>query len=277
MSSTDIRDRKLVELYHRFVGEPESKRDVYGYWLFLLGSTAGLLGVVIYQTEQAFFLGSFGIREAAFVLSSVGLAVVVFAINVLLPVRRRAMQVVLVGLLIALGTVVAFTQAYPLDWSIGSASSAQLIAFYTLGIAINAGVAVLVPIVTGEKGLLVEPELGIGDDEAPILVGDATRDAFFAIYETPANEWTWRAIQRDAVGQSAETTATDTDALMEVESVREKIAAAGLLDITSAAFRLYRTEDDRWQWSLVAADGGIVATARIPTTAGMPSNPPSTS
>lgn len=48
---------------------------------------------------------------------------------------------------------------------------------------------------------------------------------------------------------------SDTDARMDVESVREKIGGAGLLDITTPAFRLYRTADDRWRWSLVEDDG----------------------
>jgi uncharacterized protein YegP (UPF0339 family) len=259
MSTDEIGDTKLVELYHRYVGEPESRRDVYGYWLFLVGSVLGLSGVVVYQVEQAFFPGNLGIRELAIVLSAVGLALALFAIVVLLPVRRRGMQASLVGLVVAGVGVAAFLQVYPSAWYFEPDYSPEIIAVYTLGLAIIVGVVVLVPVVTGEKGLLVEPELGIGDDEAPILVGDATRDAFFTVFETPTDDWTWRAIQRDAVGQSPGVVPTDTDARMEVETVREKTAGAGLLDITTAAFRLYRTGDGEWRWSLVTADGGILA------------------
>lgn len=259
MSAGNIRDLKLVELYHRYVGEPESKRDVYGYWLFLLGSVAALVGVLIYQVEQAVFPGNFQIRQVAIVLSAVGLAILLFAIVILLPVRRRGMQASTVGLAIASVSIVAFTRVYPSAWYVEPDYSAEIIAAYTFGTGIIVGVAVLVPVLTGEKGLLVEPEIGLGNEEAPILVGDATRDAFFTIYEAPSNEWIWRAIQRDAIGQSVTTTATDTDARMEVEAFREKISSAGLLDITTAAFRLYRTEDGGWQWSLVEDDGDIVA------------------
>ncbi|WEL22841.1 YegP family protein [Halorhabdus sp. BNX81] len=259
MAVDDIRDQKLVELYHRYIGEPESKRDIYGYWLLLLGSLTGLLGVFVFQIEQHFFAGNFEIREIAIVLSAIGLALGLFAVVVLLPVRRRGMQASILGLAIAFLSIIAFTQIYPGAWTVGPAYSAELIAVYTLGIGIIVAVAILVPIVTGEKGLLVEPELGLGDDEAPILVGDATRDAFFTVFETPTNDWTWRTIQRDAIGQSATTVATDTDARMEVQAVREKIAGAGLLDITTAAFRLYQTESEEWEWSLVTADGSIIS------------------
>jgi len=259
MAIDDIRDQKLVELYHRYIGEPESKRDVYGYWLLLLGSVAGLLGVFVFQIEQRIFPGNFEIREVAIVLSAIGLALGLFAVVVLLPVRRRGMQASVLGLAIAFLSIFAFTQVYPGSWSVGPAYSAEIIALYTLGIGILVAVAILVPVITGEKGLLVEPELGLGSEEASILVGDATRDAFFTVYETPTNDWTWRTIRRDAIGQSATTVATDTDARMEVEAVRETIAGAGLLDITTAAFRLYRTGEEEWEWSLVTAEGSIVA------------------
>ena len=265
MASSDIRDLKLVELYHRYVGEPSSKRDVYGYWLFLLGSLAGLVGVLVYQVEQALFPGNFEIRQVAIVLAAIGLALAVLGIVVLLPVRRRGMQASVVGLLIAVGGIAAFVWAYPWAWYVTEIDySAEIIAVYSLGVGIIVAVAILVPVVTGEKGLLVEPELGLGEDDPPILVGDVQRDAFFSVYRTPSKEWTWRTIQRDAVGQSARTTATDTDARMDVEAIREQIAGAGLLDITTAAFRLYRTEDDAWQWSLVEDDGGIVGRSADP-------------
>ena len=70
MSNSEIQGTKLVELYHRYVGEPESKRDVYGYWLFLLGSIAGMAGVAVFQVEQLLFAGNFQVRESAIVLAA---------------------------------------------------------------------------------------------------------------------------------------------------------------------------------------------------------------
>lgn len=261
MAENTLGDRKLVELYYRYVGEPERMRDVYGYWLFLLGCLAGLIGVALYLFEQAIQPGNFAIREVAIVLAAFGLSVVLLGIVVLLPVRRRGILASVIGFLIAVGAIGAFTQVYPSAWYVPPDYSAEIIAIYTVGIGVIAVVAVLVPIVTGEKGLLVKPELGIGSDEPPILLGAADRDAFFAIYETPTNEWTWRIIERDAIAESVSTARTDTDARIQIESIRETIADAGLLDLTTAAFRLYRTSDDEWRWSLVRQDGSVVATS----------------
>ena len=261
MAESSLGDQKLVELYYRYVGEPERMRDVYGYWLFLLGCLAGLLGVLLYLFEQALQPGNLAIREVAIVLASSGLTVVLFGIVVLLPVRRRGILASVVGLVISAAAIGAFTWVYPSAWYVPPDYSAEIIAVYTIGIGVIAAVAVLVPIVTGEKGLLVEPELGIGRDEPPILLGETDRDAFFAIYETPTKEWTWRIIERDAIAESVPTASTDTDARLHVESIRETIAEAGLLDLATAAFRLYQTPDGEWQWSLVRQDGSGVATS----------------
>ncbi len=40
MAESAIQEIKLVEPSHRYVGEPESTREVYGYWLFPLSSAS---------------------------------------------------------------------------------------------------------------------------------------------------------------------------------------------------------------------------------------------
>ena len=259
MGTEPLANRTLVELYYRYVGEPERMRDIYGYWLFLIGSLAGVFGVLTYQLEQALVPGHFGLRETAIIAAALGLAIALFGIVVLLPVRRRGIIASLVGLLIAFLGVGLFSQNYPHAWYVGPDYSAEIIAVYGAGITIIAAVAVLVPIITGERGLLVEPELGLGSDEPPILLGNATRDAFYAVYETPTNEWAWRMIQREAMAEGASIAASDTDARLLVEDVRETVGEAGLLDLTTSSFRIYRTSEDRWRWSLVRQDGGVVA------------------
>lgn len=259
MSDTNLRNRPLLQLYYRYVGEPERMRDVYGYWLFLLGSLSGFFGIGLYLFEQTFAPGNFAIREAAIMAAAVGLVIALFGIVVLLPVRRNGIFASIAGLVIAFVGVGLFYTVYPQAWYVPPDYSAEIITVYGTGIMIIAGVAVLVPIITGEKGLLVEPEIGIGSDAPPILLGKTTQDAFFGIFETPRNEWTWRLIYRDAIAESEIVTRNDTDTRIQVEDVRDAIGAAGLLDLTTASFRLYQTVDGAWRWSLVTADGSVVA------------------
>lgn len=259
MSEQDLQGRWFLQAYYRYVGEPERMRDVYGYWLFLIGSVAGLAGIVAYLVEQAFFPGDLMIREAAIVSAAFGLTVALFGIVVLLPVRRNGILASMLGTVISFAGIGLFVSVYPQAWYVPPDYSAEIIAIYGIGVTIITSVAVLVPIITGEKGLFVEPELGIGSDEPPILLGKATRDAFFAVFETPTNEWSWRMIHREAIAESEILARTDTDARLVVEDVREMIGAAGLLDLTTSSFRLYQTEEGEWRWSLVRQDGSVVA------------------
>jgi hypothetical protein len=211
MSNSEIQGTKLVELYHRYVGEPESKRDVYGYWLFLLGSVAGMAGVTVFQVEQLLFAGDFQVREWAIALAAVGLTLTMFGVVVLLPVRQRGMQVSVVGVVVAALGIGGFVWAYPQAWDVQPDYSAPIIAVYSLGLAVIAGVAVLVPVVTGEKGPFVEPELGIGNDEP-----------------TP---------DRDGVEST-------------VNFLKEEAPTADVVEIRGAAFDVYE-EGGRWEWQLV--------------------------
>ena len=273
MSEAEIQDGKLAEFYHRYVGEPESKRDIYGYWIFLIGTIIGMFGAGVAIIGEIFGGGPSATREIGGFVAAVGLPITLMGILVLLPVRRRALGLSTVGLAVTLIAAFLFQNAYPGSWNVGDAGSGTLLsttseplimAMYAVGIGLIAGIAVLVPIATGEKGLLVEPELGLDDDSPPILVGDAEQDAFFAVFERPDNEWGWRVIQRDAIGESSSGAPSDTDARLTIESAREKIANAGLMEITTSAFRLYSRGDGEWRWSLVQEDGGALAASDDP-------------
>lgn len=260
MAGEDLRGRWFLQLYYRYVGEPERMRDVYGYWLFLFGSLGGLSAMALYLGEQAFVPGNLEIRQVAIIVGAAGLIIGLLGIVVLLPVRRNGIFASLLGALIAFGGIALFYWAYPHAWYVTSPDySAHIIAVYGTGITIIATVAVLVPIITGEKGLLVEPELGIGRDQPPILLGEADRDAFFGVYERPTNDWAWRMIHREAIAEGQTAVRSDTDARLLVENAREAIGSAGLLDLTTASFRLYQTDEDEWRWSLVRQDGSVVA------------------
>ncbi len=116
MSDRNLRNRPLLQLYYRYVGEPERMRDVYGYWLFLLGSLSGFFGIGLYLYEQAFTSGTFAIRELAIMAAAVGLVVALFGIVVLLPVRRNGIFASIAGLVIAFVGIGLFYTVYPQAW-----------------------------------------------------------------------------------------------------------------------------------------------------------------
>ena len=99
---------RLFEWYTKYVTEPESKRDVYGYTVLIIGYLLGMAGMVV------FLVGPSGggldpmtilVREIAIPAAGLGLVVTLMGIVLMLPVRRRG---VFVGFL---GTVMGFEAA----------------------------------------------------------------------------------------------------------------------------------------------------------------------
>jgi uncharacterized protein YegP (UPF0339 family) len=260
MSRLGTLNNRLFQLYERYVGEPDSAKDVYGYWVFVVGYLVGLAGVLLYLVGPASTPGTqYGQREITISIAATGLAIGIFGIVLLLPVRRRGIQASVVGLAAALVGVVSFVIVYPENWPGGGApdQSPFVIALYTLGIATLAGVTALVPVLTGQKGMLVEEE-GI-TEEPPILLGDALRDALFAVFRDEGGDWTWRIVTQEAVAESDSSALTRPDAESAIDRLKGQIGSASLLEITTAAFRMYQNEMDRWRWLLMREDGSVVA------------------
>src|SRR6056297_1164684 len=152
-SWTDIH-QNLFQLYEHYVGEPDSAKDVYGYWLFIVGYIIGAAGVAAFVVGYAGEGNSYTLIKFSGVTAATGLAFCLFGIVLMLPVRTRGIQASVVGLLVSLGGIGFFGWAYPYNWrELGTDYSVEVITVYTLGIGIIAGVTALVPVLTGRKGM----------------------------------------------------------------------------------------------------------------------------
>lgn len=166
MSSSSEIHQNLFRLYEHYVGEPDSSKDVYGYWVFIVGYLLGAAGIFTYVVGYAGSAGSYTLIRISGVTAATGLALCLFGIVLMLPVRRIGIYASALGLLVALGGVVFFGWAYPNNWrDLGTDYSVQVISVYTLGIGLIAGVTALVPILTGQKGMFVEEEGATDDPE----------------------------------------------------------------------------------------------------------------
>jgi len=268
MSETETEGGRLYELYARYVGEPDSKKDVYGYWLFMFGSILAFLGILIFLliTEQ------FGqllanptqllITEAAYVIAATGLPLALLGIVLLLPVQRFGIVLTFGGVLVALGGVVWFTQVFPVNWPPVGADSAnlapQVIAVYSTGVAVIALVTMLVPVFTGEKSLFFRSEYQRSQEYPAVEVGEAMHGGMFSVYKQ-GEEWTWRMIEETAVAGSIDDYLSRLESEESVERIKEKVAEASLMEIKTAAFRLYEAGENTWQWVLMREDGSRVA------------------
>ncbi|WP_121740960.1 DUF1508 domain-containing protein [Natronorubrum halophilum] len=263
MSSATEIHQKLFRLYEHYVGEPDSSKDVYGYWLFIFGYVLGAAGVFTFVAGYAGSGGSadfYTLTRVSGVAAATGLAFCLFGIVLMLPVRRIGIYASIFGLLVALGGVVFFGWAYPYNWrELGTDYSVQVITVYTLGVGIIAGVTALVPVLTGQKGMFVEEE-GATDDPA-ILTGDAMESAQFAVFRDENGDWKWHVLHLEALAASNESAVTRPDATEGIERVQSQISSAGLMELTTSAFRLYEARDGTWQWTLARDDGSVVGSS----------------
>jgi len=253
---------RLFELYTKYVTEPESKRDVYGYTVLIIGYLLGMAGMVV------FLVGPSGggldpmtilVREIAIPAAGLGLVVTLMGIVLMLPVKRRG--VLLGGLGTAMGLVAAiwFVVAYPENWSVGTPDySSSIITLYTIGIALVAGVVVMVPVITGERSYFAAAREVLGQEHPDIMLGRTDRGGLFTVFNR-GSDWTWRLIDQSAVAASTSGFLSRLETEDRVERVKETVEEAALFEITHAAFRLYQAGEDRWRWLLMRENGSVVA------------------
>ncbi|MFC7154098.1 DUF1508 domain-containing protein [Halomarina halobia] len=260
-TTTHVRNvlgRLLYALYARYVGEPRSRKDVYGYWVFISGSIVSLLGVVTYLLGPLWWSGYF-VRKVSITLAAFGLPVLFLGILLLLPIKRRSIHVAGVGATMSILADAWFVAIYPGNWISGTPNySTEIIALYTAGMGILVGVAALVPVVTGEKSLLFEKEFSYAGEYPASLVGERLRDGLFTVYRD-GKEWRWRLIEQDAIAGSPDRYPSHLETEEIVESVKTKIGGAGLLEIKNAAFRLYESRQGQWRWLFIREDGTVLA------------------
>jgi uncharacterized protein YegP (UPF0339 family) len=254
----------MFSLYEQYIGEPKSNKQVYGYWLFLIGCAVGFTGVLLFvtvidSTSSSGLVTSFTAR-LAYTLAGSGLPIAILGIVLLLPVRERAIHASIGGLAVTGFGIIGFNIAYPYNWAgYGQDYTIPVVAVYAAGLAIIAGVVVLVPILTGKEGMLVEDEVRGLDAHPPVLVGQQNHGTLFSVFRRPGEEWTWRAVQQSAIAASVEAADSRTAAKDAVDNLKTKVSSARLLEITTAAFRLYEDEQGVWRWVLLRDDGSVAA------------------
>ena len=253
---------RLFELYTRYVTEPESKRDVYGYTILVIGYLLGLAGMVIFlvgPTSGELDPVTVLVREISFATAGVGLVSTLLGIVLMLPVRNRGVIIGGLGTIVSLTAAGWFVIAYPGNWAFGEPDySSAIITMYTIGVASVAGVVVMVPVVTGERSYFAAAREALGQEHADIMLGKTKRGALFTIFQRGA-DWTWWLIDQSAMAASTNTFLSRLETEDSVKRIKEKVEQAALLEITHAAFRLYQTEEDRWRWLLMQENGNVVA------------------
>ena len=268
MSETEADRGRLFELYAQYVGEPDSKKDVYGYWFYFLGSVTAFAGIAVVMISwtlwQSLELIGQGlhtqIMQFAYMMAATGLVFALFGLVLLLPVKRWGIGLALIGTLVSLGAIGWFTQVFPGHWPPGADSDVwmQVVAAYAGGVGVIAGVAMMIPVFTGEKSFFFESEYERSEEYPPVEIGEALNGGMFSVYRGD-EEWEWRLIEQNAVAGSMESWLARLEAESSVDHMKDKVADARLLEIKQAAFRIYEAAEGSWRWVLMRGDGSVVA------------------
>ena len=141
MSAPEAVDTVLLAWYERYIGEPETKSDVYlGFGLFFGGIAIGAIGLLAFLWSTGTEAGTdlfWTLRQLAVVLAALGLPAVMVGIVTLLPVSDRARYAAIAGAIICLLAMAVFAVAYPSNWNVrqGADYSAYGIGLYAIGVA----------------------------------------------------------------------------------------------------------------------------------------------
>lgn len=159
MSNDRLRPNLWYRLFTKYVGEPQSRKEVYGFLLLLVGYFLPLIGILTFLFGSTGQMGdeAFAAREAAYALMALGLPVWLLGIVLILPVSPPGIMTAVFGVVVSVEAIWLFTLLYPAQWVIAGSSLIWIvIAVYAVGILFVAGIGTLVPVITGEEGVLVE-------------------------------------------------------------------------------------------------------------------------
>ena len=264
-------DSVFYGVYDKYVGEARTKPQVYGYWVFVLGLLAAIAAAGVTAVGLSVDVGvpAAALEEIVIVLAGCAAVGLLLGAVLQLPLRRRAVYTAVLGSVISLASLGFFFRLYPRGWALSNAASQGVAAAYIAGLGIVAVVAALIPVVTGRRSLLLDEESAeelawVAEEESEatgstsaVMLGEATRDGVFAVFPSQGG-WRWWFVEQAAVADSVREYESQTKAELALDGIKEKIEAASLLEVTHAAFRLYR-DGDEYRWTLVDEDGVALA------------------
>nr|WP_246282670.1 HVO_2922 family protein [Natronomonas halophila] len=237
MAERPADDSALVSLYRERITEPSTDDEVYGYWLFVAGLVASVIGVALFLysstlvtqrppvAEPATF---WTVRQLAIVLAAGGVPLMLGGIALRLPLRNLATYLTYGGMALCLLALVWFLTVYPADWTFATGNTG-VIALYVLGLVVIAAGAVLVPMLSrAETETASERETR----EAAEREGAETREELASTRE-----------ERDEARTSAEASAAELEALRQ----------------SQARFELFEDRAGGYRWRLRHRNGNIIA------------------
>jgi uncharacterized protein YegP (UPF0339 family) len=223
----------LVSVYRNRIGDPDNGGEVYGYWLFVVGLIAGILGIVLFLLSES---SADMTRGAGITLGALGLLLLIAGPTIRLQLRKLATYLTYTGGLVGLAAIGWFLTAYPDNWVRGAGQAESIIAVYAVALALIGIGGVAVPLVGGRSA---------ADLEAELAEEQAARER--AETETESER---------AARESAEATAESERE--QREAVEDEISR---IRDSQSQFELYEDNAGEYRWRLRHRNTNVIATS----------------
>jgi uncharacterized protein YegP (UPF0339 family) len=223
----------LERVYRNRIGDPNTGDEVYGYWLFVIGLVAGILGIILFLLSES---SADMTRGAGIMLGSLGLLLLIAGPIIRLELRRLATYLTYAGSVVGAAAIAWFLVAYPDNWVRGAGQAEAIIAIYAVGLGLIAAGGVGVPLVGGRSAAELEAELAEEQD---------ARERAETETET----------ERAARASAEATAESEKQAREAVEDELSRIRDS------QSQFELYEDKAGEYRWRLRHRNTNVIATS----------------
>jgi uncharacterized protein YegP (UPF0339 family) len=246
--------------YEQRIGQPTTKDEVTGYWLFVAGLLVGIVGIILFflTTQRT------GARGIAYALVALAPPFLMLGAIIRFPLRKAGTYLGYLGFLASVVAVIWFVSIFPGGWFTATGDTG-VIALYGLGVLLIGIAGTIVPLLTEplrerqarereaadreeelatarEEAAAREEELDTAHERTRALedrvdVLQAEIDAYqmsqarFELFEDRAGQFRWRLRHRNGnvIADSGEGYTRKHNAQKGMQSVRRNALGAELL------------------------------------------------
>jgi uncharacterized protein YegP (UPF0339 family) len=230
----------MVDWYEDNIGRASTADEAQGYWIFVAGVIAGVIGIALVMTSGVESTE----RGLGAAIAAVALVLLLIGPVVRLPLRRAATLLSLAGAVLCLGAIAWFLVAYPDNFGTAfDGQEVEIIGLYGAGVLLIAAGGVFTP-------LLVSPREKQEAAEERAARAEAARDAAAAEVD-----------KQTEAREAAETEASEQAEVAADERARRELLEDELQRITTSQsqFELYTDRGGKHRWRLRHRNQNIIA------------------
>ena len=245
----------LGNWYRNRIGEPSTKDEVWGYWMFAFGLILGVVGIGLFTIGGA----DPNLRLWSFVIAASGLLLLIAGPVIRLPLRQTATWLVYLGMILGAVSIVWFVNAILAGTWNPVTGGPLIIGLYAGGLVVMGVAAVFGPTlndreeleaqVSGLQKEIVEFEETAKESEVDEAeLEEVIADLRSTLSKAEADEADLKSEVDQLQSDLADTEADQTDLAAVLREIRE----------SQSQFELYEDRGGEWRWRLRHMNGDII-------------------